>query len=211
MHQHDRHGGARDYLQHPLVGGEGPLVVDHGRAGGDGLLGDRSLGGVDADWDVDLSRDGLYGRHYPRQLFVDSDRTGAGVDGRGARRLPADVEYVGAPLPKSSAVLTTASTSVPRPSPEKESGVTLITPMMNVLSPQTNVLPPMFVRPRLGLGKSTTRVSCAACLRPRTRVGRGAWRVGLEGPPGEKVFHSVPFCSISYLGPGPLGIDLERF
>ena len=100
VHQHDRHGGTRDDLQHPLVGAERPLVVDHGRARGDGRLGDSGLGGVHADWNVDLSRDGLHGGHNPRQLLADSDGTGAGVYGRGARRLPADVEYIGAPLPE---------------------------------------------------------------------------------------------------------------
>ena len=63
---------------------------------------------------------------------------------------------------KRSASRTAASTSLPTPSPEKESGVTLTTPMTYVRAPHSKGVPPMTVVPY----RTPPRLQCRS---PQTR------------------------------------------
>ena len=88
MHEDDRHAGPRGDARHAGRVTQGADVVDHVRAGGDGLLRHRPLARVDGDGDVAALADLRDHRQHAVDLDLRGDRLRAGP-----RRLAADVDH----------------------------------------------------------------------------------------------------------------------
>ena len=99
MHDDEGDAGVGDGRDHRGVGEAAADVVDEGRAGGEGLLGDGGAHGVDGDGDA-LGGQAADDGDDPAQFLVLVDPGGAGAGG-----LAADVDEVGALGDEVEAVL----------------------------------------------------------------------------------------------------------
>ena len=151
MHEYGSAGVGGEGGGHGGVPGEAADIVDDFGSGVEGAAGDGGFIGVDGEDGVGaLPPDGLDDGQNAVDLLLGGDGSGergslgGGGGGAGTGGFAADIENVGAFVEQRDGMGDGGLGIEKRPPSEKESGVTLSTPMMRVRSPSGSERWPMF-------------------------------------------------------------------